>query len=541
MDKYNILNEDTEKSEALPTACYIRLSREDGDKAESFSIINQRLQLTEFINKHKDLTLYDYYIDDGYTGTNFDRPAFNKMIQDIESKKVKCVIVKDLSRLGRNMAKVSTYVNEYFPSKRVRFIAVNDMIDKQFYDVDTSEDMIIDFKNMFNGFYPRDIASKVRSTFRSKQSKGQFIGAFATYGYKKSPSDHNKLIIDDTAANIVRRIYQMYLSGIGQHSIAKILNEEGIPCPTEYKKQCGLNYQHSSYQEGAKYYWLYPTIHKILKNEMYTGTMVQNKSFRQICGKKSSSLPKDKWIIVKNTHEAIIDRDTWEKVQDLMERNVRTVGVDCSIHKFAGFLKCGDCSKAMAKIKRKGIVYFNCSRYNKYGKKYCSRHNIKESEIEKLVLEDLNLIIKSIKNINQLIEEERQKERNYIIKSVGDISKYQSEIAKLTRKKERAYADYSDDIISREEYIKYKSMYENEISAIKGKIDLINQVMQENAITVNPWIDKLLKRESIEHLDRETIVEMISMIYVYENKTIKIIYNFSDELETLLGNNGVSQ
>ena len=463
------------------------------------------------------------------------------MIQDIENKKVKCVVVKDLSRLGRNMAKVSTYVNEYFPNKRVRFIAINDLIDKQFYDVDIGEDMMIDFKNMFNGFYPRDIASKVRSTFRSKQSNGQFIGSFASYGYKKSPTNHNKLIIDDTAANIVRRIYQMYLSGVGQYSIAKILNEEGIPSPTEYKKQCGLNYQNSKHQEGTKYYWFYSTIHKILINEMYTVTMVQNKSFRQICGKKTSSLPKDKWIIVRDTHEAIIDRDTWEKVQDLMKRNVRAIGINCNIHKFAGFLKCGDCGRAMVKIKHKGIIYFNCSVYNQYGKKYCSRHNIMESEIEKLVLEDLNLIIKSIKNINQLIEEEQRKEKNDFIKSIGDISKYESEIAKLTRKKERAYADYSDDIISREEYIKYKSMYENEISAIKNKIDLINQVMNENAITVNPWIDRLLKRESIEHLDRETIVEMISMIYVYENKTVKIVYNFSDELETLLGNNGVYQ
>ncbi|MCM1234448.1 MAG: recombinase family protein [Ruminococcus flavefaciens] len=231
-----------ENFKQLKTALYIRLSREDGDKAESLSINNQRLQLMEFISKEPDLQLYDTYIDDGYTGTNFNRPDFNRLLKDIEDKNVQCVVVKDLSRLGRNMPEVSRYINDYFPSKKVRFIAINDKVDKKYYDVDTSEDMMIDVKNMFNGFYPKDISKKVRSTFRSKQNSGQFIGAFASFGYVKSAKDHNKLEIDEYAADIVKRIFSMYIKGIGQNTIAKILNEEGIPCPSEYKKQCGLNY-----------------------------------------------------------------------------------------------------------------------------------------------------------------------------------------------------------------------------------------------------------------------------------------------------------
>ena len=526
------------EQEKLQTACYIRLSREDGDKSESLSIANQRLQLTQFVTNSNDLTLYDYYIDDGYTGTNFERPNFMRMIEDIENQKIQCIVVKDLSRLGRDMPRTTSYIKEYFPSKKVRFISINDSVDKKYYDVDTSEDMMIDFKNMFNGFYPRDIASKVRSTFRSKQGNGQFIGAFPCYGYKKSSEDHNQLIIDEEAANVVRRIFQMYLSGMGQLTIVKQLNSEGIPCPTEYKKQCGLKY-HNSNRLNTTSYWTYATIHKILQNEMYIGNMVQNKSFRQVCKTKAISLPKEQWIIVENTHEAIIDKDTWDKVQSLLARGTRQLNLQNNIHIFAGFLRCGDCDRAMVKIKRSNGIFFNCGSYNRYGNKFCSMHHISELELEQIVLNDLNTIIQSVKNIQEIVEEEQQKNRDTYINSLGDISNYQNEIDRLTRKKERSYQDYSDDIISRDEYIKYKSQYEKEIATFQAKIDTINQLKNEQTVTSNPWLERLLQFEKIEHLDRETVVEIISMIYIYENHTVKIIYNFSNELDVLLQNTGV--
>lgn len=519
----------------LNTALYIRLSRDDGDKSESLSIGNQRLLLTEYLNKQDELRLYDIYIDDGYTGTNFNRPGFQRMIEDIENKNVQCVIVKDLSRLGRNMPKVSEYINEYFPSKKVRFIAVNDLVDKQYYDVDTSEDMMIDVKNLFNGFYPKDISKKVRSTFRTKQNNGQFIGAFASYGYRKSEHDHNKLVIDDYAANIIKRIFDMYISGMGQNTIAKILNEEGEPCPSEYKKHCGLNY-HNGNRLNTTYYWTYSTIRKILQNEIYIGNMVQNKSFRQVCKKNAISLPKDKWIIVKNTHEPIIDKNTWNKVQNLLKRNTRQTGLTQNIHIFAGFLKCGECGRAMVKITRKGVITFNCGSYNRYGKKFCSIHSITEKELERIVLNDLNIIIKSVKDMKQLIKQEQEQQKDSVHAIFGDISKYQLEIKKIEKKKERAYEDYSEDIISKIDYLKYKKKYEQQISVVQSKIDTINQIKESKSFTTNPWIEKLLQYEQLEHLDRQIVVEMVSMIEVFENHTIKIVYNFSDELEVLLGN-----
>ncbi|MBD5486803.1 MAG: recombinase family protein [Lachnospiraceae bacterium] len=527
-----------ENSNQLKTALYIRLSREDGDKSESLSISNQRLQLMEFVSRETDLYLYDTYIDDGYTGTNFNRPAFERMIKDIESRNVQCVVVKDLSRLGRNMPEVSRYINEYFPVKKVRFIAINDSVDRKYYDIDASEDMMIDVKNMFNGFYPKDISKKVRSTFRTKQSNGQFIGAFASFGYVKSAKDHNKLEVDEYAADIVRRIFAMYVKGIGQNTIAKILNEENIPCPSEYKKQQGLNY-HNSNRLDATSYWTYSTIRNILKNEIYIGNMVQNKSFRQMCKKSAVSLPKEKWIVVENTHEPIIDRDTWDKVQDLLKRNTRHTSLTENVHMFAGYLKCGDCGRAMVKIRRKGVCFFNCGSYNRYGKKFCSIHSITEQELEGIVLDDLNLIISSVKDISRLIEEENQKQRKNHADFLGDISKYQAEIDRLVMKKERAYDDYSDGLITRDDYMRYRDKYEQQISAARSAIEKINQ-LKSQVPAKNPWIEKLLQYEKLYRLDRDIVVEMISMIYIYENNTIKIVYNFSNELEALLNRHACS-
>lgn len=524
------------KTEQLNTAVYIRLSREDGDGTESLSVGNQRLLLTEYVNKQADLHLYDIYIDDGYTGTNFKRPAFQRMIADIEKKRIRCIVVKDLSRLGR-MAKVSEYINDYFPDKGVRFISVDDGVDRKCCDIDPGGDMMIDVKNMVNGFYPKDISKKVRSTFRAKQNIGQFIGAFASFGYVKATDDHNRLEIDEYAAGIVRRIFEMYISGMGQNTIAKVLNDEGIPCPSEYKKECGLNYHNSNRLETTSY-WTYSTIRNILHNELYIGNMVQNKNFRQMCKKNAVSLPRDQWIIVEGTHEAIIDRNTWDIAQGLLKRNTRQTMLSQNVHIFAGFLKCGDCGRAMVKIKRKGTITFNCGSYNRYGRKFCSIHSITEQELERIVLDDLNLIIKSLKNIRQMIEEEDKKRKKQIINSYGDVSKYQMESDRFIKKKEKAYEDYSDDLITREEYLRYREKYENRISEIQERINSIRRISEEGGVKEDPWIARLLQFEQIEHLDRETVAEMVSMIYVYESGNVKIVYNFSDKLEILLGKSG---
>ena len=267
------------KSELFYTAVYIRLSREDGDKEESDSVGNQRKLLTEYVSKMENLIIYDVYVDDGYTGTNYNRPGFKRMIADIEERKVNCVVVKDLSRFGRDYIDTGRYLERVFPELGVRFISLSDGIDS----IRQTYDMLLPLKNIFNEQYARDISKKVRATVKSKQKAGEFIGSFTSYGYKKSPADKNKLVIDEYAAEVVRKVFRLYVGGMGKLSIAKLLNAEGILCPSEYKMANGLNYKNGNRLESTSY-WTYSTINIMLKNEMYRGNMVQGKKHQRSGG-----------------------------------------------------------------------------------------------------------------------------------------------------------------------------------------------------------------------------------------------------------------
>ena len=513
-------------------AIYARLSREDDDKPESDSIHNQILKIKAYIREHSDFSQYSskVYSDDGYTGTNFERPDFKQMIQDIESKKVSVVIVKDLSRLGRNMPKVTELVQDYFPSKKIRFIAIDDNIDKKYYAFDSSEDLLIDMKNMFNGFYPKDISKKVRSSFRAKQSAGQFIGAFACYGYKKDPVDHNHLIIDETVSKNVQKIFALFLAGNGQNTIARLLNEAEIPCPSQYKRLCGSNYCNCN-KLNSTTYWTYSSIRNILKNRIYTGCMVQNTHFRQLCKKKAVRLPENEWIIVENTHEAIIDKNTFNTVQKLLRSNTRQTNLMQNTHIFAGLIKCGDCGRAMTKITRKGISSFCCGSYNRYGKSHCSAHNIDESVLSEIVINDLNTILASTHSLKDMIHNELKKsEKSAPVKS-EEIAHLEAQLEKLERQKSRAYEDYSEELISKEVLIRYQAKYNDLSEKTRQKIASLLSETEPHRADHDEWIEHLLQTGYIKTLDRETVVEMVHMIYIFADDKIRIIYNFSDELE----------
>lgn len=513
-------------------ALYIRLSREDGDRNESLSVTNQRMLLQEYAEKQEGYGGIRFYIDDGYTGTNFDRPAFQAMCQDIEAGIIAVVIVKDLSRLGRNMPKVTELVQDYFPIQKVRFIAIDDHIDKHFFDLDTTEDMMIDIKNMFNGFYPKDISKKVRSTLRSKQRAGQFIGAFACYGYTKSEADHNQLVIDEPAAAIVRQIFSLYIAGKGQNTIAKMLNAQGIPCPSEYKKQCGLNYKNCKRLENTTY-WTYSSIRNILRNRIYTGSMVQNKTFRQICKQKAISLPEEKWIVVPNTHEAIIDPDTFERVQTLLMQGTRQVHPHQNIHMFAGFLKCGNCGRAMVKIKRQGTVSFVCGSYHRYGAKQCSSHYIPQKTLEEIIKKDCNAMLARSHDLQKIIAEEQQKQNTSDILARTDTSLLENQILKLRQKKEYAYDDYLDQLITKNEYVQYKEKYDQKIVSLENQIKALSNTGKAEKSAGNQWVKHLSETGRIDQLDRETVLEMVHMIYIFDDYHIQIIYNFADAMEEM--------
>ena len=516
-------------------AIYIRLSREDGDKEESDSVGNQRKLLAEYIAKKEDFILYDVYVDDGYSGTNFNRPSFQRMIADIEDGKVNCVVVKDLSRFGRDYIDTGRYLERYVPERGVRFISVTDGIDsmKQAYD------MLLPIKNIFNEQYARDISKKIQATVKSKQKAGEFIGAFTSYGYKKSPVDKNKLVIDDYAADVVRRIFSLYIQGYGKQKIAKLLNAEGVLCPAEYKKVNGENYKNCNRLESTTY-WSYSTINSILHREMYVGNMVQGTKHQRMRSKQKK-MPKEEWIVVENTHEPIIDKATWEKAQSLLQKRTRELDLETNKNIFAGFVKCGDCGRAMAKNmwrRADGSKTYSlyCGTYKRNGKQYCTPHTLPMVVLEDIVLGDLKAIVDNVDNLKELVQSQSFTASK--VKRIADteLSKIKAELERVKKLKKSVYEDYREELISKEEFLSYREDYLKKEELYSKQIEALEEKKNDNVtedVFETPWLKRLLELKDIEALDRNIVVEMISEIKVYENRKIKITYNFGNELEHL--------
>lgn len=510
---------------------YIRLSREDGDKAESDSIGNQRKLITNYIAGKEEFILYDTYEDDGFTGTNYNRPAFKRMLTDIEDGKVNCVVVKDLSRFGRDYIDTGNYLERYFPDNDVRFISITDNIDsmKQAYD------MLLPIKNIFNEQYSRDISRKIHASMKTKQEAGEFIGAFASYGYRKSAADKNKLVIDHYAAEIVRRVFNMYIEGYGKNSIANTLNKEGIVCPSEYKKRNGENYRNCNRLEET-YYWTYSTISRMLKNEMYAGNMVQGRKTQHMRSKQRT-LDKEEWIIVEGTHEAIIDSDTWNKVQNLLKQRTRSLGLDQNKSMFAGYLKCGDCGRSLVKksggkAKGDGGIKYYCGTYVRSGRQYCTPHPLPSNILEKIILDDLNILIENTDSLQDIVKNCKNTKVPALWETDRERTRLNAELDKVRKLKKAIYEDYREELITKEEFITYKRGYLQKEELIRKQLESIgtNQYTQTAAdFCQNPWIQHLLEQKGIHKLNRDIVAEMIKEIKVFENHRIKITYRFSGE------------
>lgn len=509
-------------------AAYCRLSREDGDKAESDSIVNQQRVIEDFCAAHVAFRLCGVYADDGATGTNFNRPQFQRMLKDIEAGEIDCVIVKDLSRFGRDYIDMGFYLERYFPARDVRFIAINDGVDS----ASGPYDMLLPLKNVFNTQYARDISGKVRSAFKAKQKRGEFCGAFACYGYLKDPCNKNRLVIDPVAAEVVRRIFRMTADGLGQVAISKALNSDGIPCPSVYKRMMGMKYANSMRLEST-YYWTYSTVHKILRNEMYIGNMVSNRTVRPTMHGKSKPAAKSDWIIVPGTHEPIISRELWDTVQAVIAQNTRPYNFNGNIALFAGFLRCGDCGRTMSKTTWKGRTTYSCGSYHRYGSTACTSHFTKEEDLAAIVLRDLNRIIAKVSDLKALAD---QSETRAPAAERGDVRRKRLEAAleRIRRLKKDAYEDYRDKLLSREEFVRYKKDYDAQEASLTRQ--LAQQQEEEPADTVlrRPWVEQLLKLGRLDELDRATLAQTIEYIRVFEDKHIEITYRFSEELGALL-------
>ncbi len=494
-------------------ALYARLSREDGDKAESDSIANQRALLEHHLAQHPELEFAGLYIDDGYTGTNFDRPAFQRLLEDIETGKVDCVLVKDLSRFGRDYLDVGRYLERWFPRHGVRFLALGDQIDSE----KGPYDLLLPVKNLFNEQYARDISQKVRGAMAAKQRRGEFIGAFASYGYEKDPADHNKLRPDPPAAQVVRRIFSLFEGGMGQVAIARLLNAEQIPCPSEYKRLMGEKYRNGRKLDGTTY-WTYATIHRMLQNPMYAGRMTQGRAPRASLHGRARLLPPEQWAVVEGTHDPLISSEQWERVQVLLKRRGRTPSFEGEVGLFAGFLRCGDCGRAMAKFRRRGEELYCCGSYKRYGGGVCSRHQVSRRWLEERLLEDLNRALGEMTCLGALAAPPpRQADR-------GNVEALQQARDRLYRRKKEAYEDFREGLLSRQDYLRYRAEYEEQEARLEAQIAAWERTM-ETPPGAPSWVEDLVERGRLSRLDRRTLAELVAGILVFEDKA-EVTYTF---------------
>ena len=339
-------------SKTYRAAVYLRLSREDGDVAgssrqSSNSIANQKELVMDFLKSHPEIVVVSTYSDDGFSGVNFERPEFQRMLSDIREDKIDCVIVKDLSRFGRNYIESGRYIEKIFPMLGIRFIAITDGYDS--INEDIGSDMVIPFKNLINDAYCRDISIKIRSHMDVKRRNGEYIGAFAAYGYRKDEDNRNHLVIDEYAADVVRDIFTMKMCGMSQQTIANRLNEWGILSPLQYKKTIGVSLE-SSFQKSVRPKWSYNAVLRILKNEVYTGTVTQGKcTTPNYKIKKRVYKNESDWIRVENMHEPIISKSDFEIVQDLLLRDTRVSPGLAELFPLSGLVYCGDCGEPMVR------------------------------------------------------------------------------------------------------------------------------------------------------------------------------------------------
>lgn len=522
---------------------YIRLSKEDllRGRDESNSVINQRRLLEQYHQAHLE-EFYegseeDVYVDDGKTGTDTNREDFQRLLSDISSGRINCVIVKDLSRLSRNYTDAGNLIENLFVRLNVRFISLAEGVDS-YRNPDSVSNIIVPITNVMNDQYCYQTSKKIRQVFDMKRRNGEFIGSYAPYGYVKDPQDKHSLLVDPEAAEVVKSIFSMFLSGMNKRGITYYLNDHGVLCPTAYKKQQGLKYNAPNAQGNPM--WSTITIDTILKNRVYVGDMVQGrqrvKSYKIHIQER---VPEEEWFIVENTHEAIIDRETFDKVQGLLKRDTRTAPKSKKLYLFSGFLKCADCGRAMSRIASKGIyVYYQCGTYKSLSKKACTMHSIKSDRLEAGVLfaiqQQVHLAVVYSELAARINSAPLKKSKSKRLEDA--IAAKEKELAKIMRYKQALYQDWKDGEITRNDYRHMSEDYERQAEALNNVLRTLTdeQEQLENGVDAeSPFLAAFLKYQNIDKLTREILAELIDHIKVYEGGNISVKFKYADEFRRM--------
>ena len=514
---------------------YLRLSRDDGDKEESNSITGQRELLRDYIRNRPEFHEYAVRIDDGFTGSNFERPDFKKMMEDVKEGRTDCIIVKDLSRFGRNYLDAGEYIEKIFPFLGVRFIAVNDNYDS-LAGKNASDDLIIPFKNLINEAYCRDISVKVRTQLEIKRKSGQYIGAFAVYGYMKDEADKNRLVVDEYAADVVRDIFKWKLEGMSPQDIAARLNQSGILSPMEYKKSLGMKFA-TSFKANPQAVWSANAVLRILKNQVYIGVLTQGKettpSYKV---RKRVTKPEDEWTVIPDSHEAIIRREDFDSVQKVLSLDTRRSPEDSNVQLFSGMVFCGECGASMVRKTvpsgNKKYVYYVCSAHKQ--DKSCSSHGIRDAALEEVVLETVKQYIRDVVDLDDLLAmtdtaplrtAEAQKVQRQLDKKRSEHERLQKLLMSL-------YENLADGIIDREEYARFKQSYTERAAECEKQMDALQESLvqiKEHGGEHREWMAQFRKHQNITELERSIAVALIDRILIYKDNRVEVHFRFEDE------------
>lgn len=519
MLKDNVLNK------TWNCAVYCRLSKEDLNKGYSESIQTQEKELTRFVYEN-NWHLVDVYIDDGVSGTTFERDDFKRMIDDVENGLINCIITKDLSRLGRDYIEMGRYLEKVFPEYGIRYIALNDGVDTLKGDDDS-----IPFRNVVNDMYAKDISKKIRFNLISKMKEGLYVGALAPYGYKKDPNNKNKLIpANDITTQAVKRIFSLYMEGFGKQKIAKILTDEGYPTPAGSKE----NFNNPNQKIKM---WNSNAVHRILTNEVYIGTVVQNKRKKvSYKVKKVREVPEEEWIKKTHMHEPIIDEDIFWQVQDIIQgRSELKFRPGHITHLFSGKARCGDCGSYMGyfydKDRKEPCWKLICGAFRKYGSKACTMHSIPEDKLKQIILDDLRTIAKEIVDYRELariaedsIEEKYMEQKNMY-------EGYKKKFSELQNTFKQMYYDKIKGLINDEQFKILSDEIQNEMDTYQNKLNEIEKQINSKdikMILIQQAYEKIKAIIDMQDLNRQMVENLIDFIEIFNNNKVKIHYKFSN-------------
>ena len=526
-------------------AAYLRLSKEDAvvadaKKAESDSISNQKSLIKNFVKDYPDIKIAEYYVDDGYTGVVFERPAFQRMLSDISDGKINCVIVKDLSRFGREYINAGKYMQKLFPNMGVRFIAVNDNYDSLNCD-DQTQGIVLSIKNLMNDNYCRDTSIKIRSTLEAKRQNGDFVTNFCPYGYKKCADNHNKIEIDEFSGAVVQDIFKWLLDGFSLYKIAEKLNAMGIKTPMDYRIEKGEKINtHFKKNEIAE--WSHNIVRRIAENPVYIGTLIQGKSTTPNYKLKNIVIKDmEEWAIVENNHEPLIDERTFYVVQRLLSLDMRTSPKQDKLYTFSGLAFCGDCGAPMTRkvstVGGKKYAYYMCS--NHKINKSCTSHRIREDILENRVVEALRDFITELVAAEEIINntDNSVSDRIDIRKMQERITVNNKTIDKITSDLADLYSDYKGGMFSSKEFLNIKKEFETRKAAAEKAVEMITaeiEKAQQGDNDNSAVIEEFKQYGNISKLTRSAAVRLIRKVKVYEGNLLELELDCEDQLYAVL-------